>query len=400
MKCLMCKVSGIFERGLCVRCAKKQIFSKVKDFKKDFFGSVPSPFIGRYNYPNVNIGVLGLQEVKDDADIYDNPNRWAIEDMGIYDVLDFRSSLVNARKKSNIHNLGEVAQLVGMSENPVEMEINLEKKPGSGLALDKYNLPHGPSANMSKIKITENVKINQKVEKVYGDNDLKANDALAYLYDEGIDENTLMKILSVGGVGVKRKMVPTRWSITAVDDLISKGVINELKDYNEVDYGAYFGGYLGNYYLVLFLPGEWSFELFEMYVKKEVNPWSRNNLKYATDYENVFGRKEYAKETSGGYYAARLPIVEKLRKMKRKGNVLVFRFITEEYSVPLGVWVVREATRKALKDKGLCFGSKELMLEYSKEFIKKKFGINLGDFLKESILLKERKTQKRLSVFV
>ena len=86
--------------------------------------------------------------------------------------------------------------------------------------------------------------------------------------------------------------------------------------------------------------------------------------------------------------------------MKRKGNVLVFRFITEEYSIPLGVWVVREATRKALKDKGLCFGSKELMLEYSKEFVKKKFGINLGNFLKESILLKERKTQKRLSAFV
>ena len=102
MKCLVCKVSGIFERGLCVRCAKKQIFSKVKDFKKDFFGSVPSPFIGRYNYPNVNIGVLGLQEIKDDADIYDNPNRWAIEDMGIYDVLDLRSSLVNARKKSRL----------------------------------------------------------------------------------------------------------------------------------------------------------------------------------------------------------------------------------------------------------------------------------------------------------
>ena len=34
---------------------------KVKNFKKDFFGSVPSPFIGRYDYPNVNIGVLGLQ---------------------------------------------------------------------------------------------------------------------------------------------------------------------------------------------------------------------------------------------------------------------------------------------------------------------------------------------------
>ena len=141
----------------------------VKEFKKDCFGSVPSPFIGRYNYPNVNIGVLGLQEIKEDADMYDNPNQWALEEKGIYDVLYLRSSLVNARKKSNIHNLGEVAQLVGMAANPVEMEINLDKKPRNGLRLDEYTSPQGPSANIDKIKITENVKINQKVEKVYDD---------------------------------------------------------------------------------------------------------------------------------------------------------------------------------------------------------------------------------------
>ena len=46
------------------------------------------------------------------------------------------------------------------------------------------------------------------------------------------------------------------------------------------------------------------------------------------------------------------------------GNVLVLRFITGDYAVPLGVWVTREATRKAMNGKPIIFSDKELMLKY------------------------------------
>ena len=119
-------------------------------------------------------------------------------------------------------------------------------------------------------------------------------------------------------------------------------------------------------------------------------------MKYATDYEDVFGRKNYVQETAGGYYAARLPILDKLKELKRKGSILALRFITEEYTIPLGVWVVREAARKALANKELEFGGEELMIRYAEIFSKKKFGVDITGIIKKSKLLKNRKEQKKL----
>jgi len=74
------------------------------------------------------------------------------------------------------------------------------------------------------------------VQKVYYDTELKANDALIYLYENRFDENFLSRILSVGNVGLKinRKLVPTRWSITATDDALSKHLFNEVKKFNQM----------------------------------------------------------------------------------------------------------------------------------------------------------------------
>ena len=144
---------------------------------------------------------------------------------------------------------------------------------------------------------------------------------------------------------------------------------------------------------------EWSYELFETYLKKDVNPWSKNGYAYSTDYENYQGRKNYAEECAGGYYAARLPTLEKMKNNKRQQSALVLRFISSEYNVPLGVWVCREATRKSLIEKPINFASEKLMLIYAKQLIKRKFGFDLNLLLKESKLLKNKKTQKNLSEF-
>ena len=119
-----------------------------------------------------------------------------------------------------------------------------------------------------------------------------------------------------------------------------------------------------------------------------------------TDYESYEERKTYAENCGGGYYAARLPIVEKLHNLKRQASVLTLRFITGEYAVPLGVWVVRESVRKALSFKPLEFGSEELMLKYAKHLVKKKFNYDLDMLLKESILLRKLKNQTKLVNFL
>ena len=153
---------------------------------------------------------------------------------------------------------------------------------------------------------------------------------------------------------------------------------------------------MGNFYIMLFFPEPWSYELFEMSVRngREGNWEGVGN--WSTDYEGVNGRKDYAKETAGGYYTVRLGISEKMLSNKRQGSVLALRFITDEYTLPLGVWVTREAARNAMKSKPILFSDAKLMLTYAKNLAKTKFGYNLDKLLPSSILLRERKQQKRL----
>ena len=125
-----------------------------------------------------------------------------------------------------------------------------------------------------------------------------------------------------------------------------------------------------------------------------------NPQHYMTDHESYDGRKYYADDTAGGYYTVRLAILEKLRELKRQASVLALRFITDEYTMPLGVWCTREAARKAVANKPIEFSSKELLINYAQSLVKKKFGYNVEYILKDSILLRNIKSQSKLSQFV
>ncbi len=405
IRCLKCKGRGYCGRAFCPITAKAQAAVKVKDkiSKENFFGSSPAPFVGRYGYPNINVGILAPPEEKETW-VYDAPQFWSSQNYSINRIIDIRSSLVNSRFKSHIKDSSkmlDISQEVGMASKPVDMEINLEKKPSFRIRSDSYSAPTGPNAKLKKVQVTSNPKINSKVENVVDDTDLKVNSALIYLYDKGFDENFLAKLLSVGTLGLKnnRKLVPTRFSITAIDDNIGKNLINNIKDYPVSNHLAYFGSYLGNYFLTLCFPEIWSYELFETYMPKA--EWNvSDEIQFMTDYEDYYGRKTYAENTAGGYYSNRLPILEKLNQLNRQSSVLSLRFITGEYAVPLGVWVVRESTRKAMNNNPIEFSSKELMLKYAKNLVKKKFNFDLDIIFKKSILLKNMEQQSKLIKFL
>ncbi|KYK26221.1 hypothetical protein AYK26_05425 [Euryarchaeota archaeon SM23-78] len=365
--------------------------------KQDFFGQSPNVFVGRYGYPEVNVGILSVEDYKE----HDNPLLWSKENYSIAKVIRLRSSLINSNFKAQItgfkERFMEMSKEVGMAKQPVDVEIGLSKKPKFSLSFEQDTMPHGPRVKLKKARITENPKIPRLIDKVVDDIDFKANHAINYLYKKEIDEHYLTRLLSIGTLGVKkqRKLVPTRFAITAVDSNLGNELVKEIKNYPQTGYLAYFGGHLGNYYIALFFPEVWSYELFETYVGKST--WhDSEGITTMTDYEGYNGRKTYASNTVGGYYAARLPVLEYLKKIKRQALVLLLRFITGEYYAPLGVWVVREAVRKTLSNKPLNFGSKELMLKYTKVLVKKKFGINVDFILKRSMLLNKIKTQKKL----
>ncbi len=354
--------------------------------------------MSRSGYPNINVGVLAPPGV-DDSTYYDAPKEWAAANAQIPEILEYRSTMVNSRFKSHVKAKTkqlETAQEVAMAKRAVGLDVTLKQRPSLKLHLSPDVAPMGPSAELQKLELTENPRVHIAVDKAVSDDELKAVDAMKEMTKKGIDEGYLRRLLSVGLLGMKknRKLVPTRWSITATDDTVSKHYLKQIRDFKQANYSAYFKGYLGNFYLVMLIPGIFSYELFEMMAHE-----NSQKLKFVTDFESHKGRTTYAQNTAGGYYAVRLAVAEQLLKLKRQARVLVLRFITEAYSLPLGVWVVREASRKAMKTNPIEFSSLELMLNYANLVSKRKFGINISAIFAQSKVLDEVKHQSTLSAF-
>jgi len=386
------------------------MFKEVHKITDKFFGnSPPQIFIGsKLKYPKVNVGILSPPDKVDDAWLYSAEHTWAEQNFDIKTIIQLRSSLINSRFQTRVDQARskttkfiELSQEIGMAKSPVDIEIELKKKIKITFDTDKITLPMGPQAPLKKVRITENTKIDIKVDKVVSDTDLKANDALSYLYKNNFDEHTLSKILSLGVLGLKkgRRLVPPRWSITAVQDALGKEAIKAIKQFDSLDaYQVYFGGYLGNYFLVLLFPDVWSFELFEMYLPG--SSWNQSGkLEAATNLEWYSGRKGYPTATAGGYFANRLPIVNTLKNMKKQASVLVLRFETPSYWASLGVWVVLEAMKKTMDTPSKTFNSKEEAITFAKMYVKETLGYDISPFLKKSKLLEKMKTQRKISEF-
>ncbi len=372
--------------------------------KEEFQGTSPNIFVGHYGYPKVNVGILSPPEHDPDAWVYDAPRHWADKLFPIRRVIELRSTLINSKFSSDIRQPSRsllLAQEIAMSSKPVDVDVKLLEKPTPKVNFSSITMPMGPSALLKKVELTSNPHIDIKVEKVVGDTELKAVDGIKMLYSSGLNENDISKVLSIGVLGLKnsRKLVPTRWSISATDDMLAKMIIMRIRDYSPADYQIFHGDLYGNYYFVMLFPEIWSYELFEGNLPKSLWNAASSEVNFATDYEPYAGRKSYADNTAGGYYAARLPIAEKLEEIRRQASVLVLRFVTDEYSCPLGVFVCREAVRKALSGKPVKFASREEMISYAKGMVMKMFNFDISGVLKQSILLNGLKAQTKLSDF-
>ena len=61
-------------------------------------------------------------------------------------------------------------------------------------------------------------------------------------------------------LGKERKLVPTKWSITATDDIISKELVEEIINFNLIDtYKIFSYSHLGNTFSVVLFPHRWIF---------------------------------------------------------------------------------------------------------------------------------------------
>jgi hypothetical protein len=399
--CAKCKGRLWCGKERCSLLVKFYAQTKVKPLIDSTFldgSSPPSVFIGRWNYPKVFVGPM-LPPIHGDTSIMDTPELWT--GMSIDEIVDFRFQLVRGKFLTNIKNFDgkivETTREIALAENSPDAEVEFKEKPVGRIVLNDEIQPFGPSASLQKIDIG-NYKIDKKIEKAYYDSDLKAKDAVLNLYKENILVSKIQKAFSVGAFGLERnrRFVPTRWSITAVDDTISKDMMEYTRSFPLInEYRIYEHNQLDNRWIILMIPREWCYELIEAWYPKTIwNPTSKE-IAIFSDSEFYDGRKDYA-EIGGCYYAARLATNELLNKEKRQAGVVILREAHPGYIMPVGVWNVREAVRQAVKNKPMKFSNLNETLEY----ISKKLEIPIKTWIEHSSVLKDTMHQRKITDFI
>ena len=358
--------------------------------------SPPDIFIGRMGYPNVYIGPL-VPPKFGDTSIMGMPERWIGK--SIAEIVEFRSMLVRGMHRTNVKNadngrIEEMIKELAISDRYELVRQEFSKRPDMRIRFDENTQPFGPSAVLKGMEL-EGGKVNKTMDRAYSDTDMAAGNAMVELYSKGIEVSRIQKAISAGvlGIGKNRKFVPTRWSITAVDDTLSKNNLKGVKDNDKIEETlVYQNDALDNRWLIMMFPGSWEYELVEAWYPNTT--WNREsrNIQIFSSYEPYAGRSKYA-EIGGCYYAARLASSELLLKMDKQAKVAILREAHPGYIMPVGVWNVREHVREALRKEPLRFSSEREAID----FIAKKMDIPIKTWMENSSLLRQVIYQKRLA---
>src|SRR5574341_1918089 len=154
------------------------------------------------------------------------------------EIVNYRLSIVRGIQQIKISNPQgkyiENLQEIAMATKPIDSDIEFFKTTNPITSIDGENAPFGPIGEIKNAKFS-NSSSDKNIQKVFYDKDLSAHDSVLQLYNNGIEISRIQKCLSIGMFGKNRKLVPTRWSITATDDMISKSLISEIMEYDIVD---------------------------------------------------------------------------------------------------------------------------------------------------------------------
>lgn len=349
--------------------------------------SPPSVFVGSYSYPSVFVGPM-VPPVHDDTELLDSPEQWSGK--SLEEIVNFRLNLVRGIQKvpvdqtegRYIENLQELA----MSTKPIDSDLEFHNISSSNISLDGESAPFGPVGKIKSVKFS-NSSAEKSIEKIFYDKDLKAQDAVLNLYNSGIQISKIQKCFSIGMLGQQRKLVPTKWSITATDDIISKLLTAKILDYSLIDSCRVFRyEHLGNVFSIVLFPHRWIYEMIEAW-------YSNGILGFGSDFEDARGI-DHPPAIAGAYFAAKLAVVEYLTKNKLQSGVLILREIRPEYAIPVGVWQVREDIRLAMNQDYLVADNFDNALDIAS----KKMSISKNEWLSHGNIIKLLK-QKTIADF-
>jgi len=403
--------------SMCLRCRSAQllcgkpvcpILVKYRAFERslpmvsgtEFDGSSPPGlFVGRYGYPKVSAGPL-LSPDHGALELLDTPEQWV--GRSVEEVVGFRTGLVRGTFPLRVTDaerpsrMLEELQLLGLAADTVASEATFRRPPRGHLALSDATPPFGPSAPLERVHLDVR-RVDQHLERLSSDVHASARTAVNELYGRGVRVSRIQRAFSVGTLGRRgrRKLVPTRWSITAVDDVIGKqnlARVRQLPELSEIE--VYRLTALDNRWLIVFLPGAFRYESIEVWYPNTLWNPSPQEIVMIGDHEGFDGRTTYA-SIGGCYYAARLAVSELMLRRQHQAGAVVLREVHPGEILPLGVWNVREHVRAAL----LRPPERLPSLAALNETIRATFAIPLDRWLRSSAVLHDARTQRRLDAW-
>ena len=342
--------------------------------------SPPSVFVGRWNYPRVLAGPL-IAPVHGDTRVMDAPESWIPAQTTQEEIISYRLGLVRGTRAIAVDDLesrfSEQLREIALASSSIESEASFDRAP-QGRTFSDDHLPFGPSATLESLDL-ENPRWDPDLEKVYHDSDLGAAEGVMELYHRGVPFSSIQKAFSVGGIGVRRarRLVPTRWSITACDSTIGDNLLGKVRTNPVLDtVRVYEHDSLHNHYAVLLFPTAWQYEWTEAFLQI----LGREEMVFS-DHEGHRGKTEYS-PVGGCYYSCRMALLEALSREEIQAGAIVLREAYRGY-VPLGVFNVRENVRNALLQQPREFETVQEALTSMRE----QLSLPLERFIEEGSLL-------------
>ena len=329
-----------------------------------------------------------------DTSILDASETWLQYDLP--EILRFRLSLVRGKAPRRVVEAREpdpilsVVQEGAMAAKPVDTEMWLDKTPALASPFSARAPPSGPSADIRKVELASNPSVPRRVDDLVSDTDVRAGEAIADLYDHGVSQSHITRVFSVGLLGAKerRRLVPTEWSITAVDDILGKRLLAQVRDAPWIeDYEVYSATGLANTVAILLFPQAFMFEGLEA--------WNlSSNPTPIHDHEFTRGRKTYPDAIGGAYHATKNPVLEQLAARRRQAGAIVFMEVYDEW-IPLGVFRYRELARAALARPAAAFRT----LEEAEADLGRRLKLPLANWWRASVLRAYLHGQRRITAY-
>lgn len=329
----------------------------------------PGVVVGEHGYPKVRV-YYAIPPTRDpaDASYREAAREWAERREPLRRILELRASTPTAAIEAPVTDPWRLYELevtpAALSSRPVDSEARLARPLVPRLRFDGVTKPVGPSAPAESVAVTGSPSLPGKLESMIWD-DAKAVDAVRELYESGVDVYTIQRAMSLGALGSlrRRRLVPTRWAITAVDDILAGILRGKLRGRPWIDgVEVYRAEYLGNRFTVILHPGPGRFEW--------VEAWHPRGLWTGTAREPTVWRvaeddRGRATAVDGGFSAARTAVLEALEARGRRADVVIIREITPAYYAPVGNWHIRETVRAAMARDPVRVGSLEEAVAYA-----------------------------------